>query len=48
VSAVMRRGAAQNTGKSLTHMCLVQEEYLQRKLKDLDIAFGKTALGFGY
>lgn len=41
VSAVMRRGAAQNTGKPLAHMCLAQEGCLQRKLKESDISFGR-------
>lgn len=48
VSAVMRGRAAQNRGKSFTHICLAQEEHLQRKLKKLAISFRKTALGFGY
>lgn len=34
--------------RQVTHMCLAQEGNLQRKLKELDISWGKTALGFGY
>lgn len=34
--------------RQVTRMCLAQEGYLQRKLKELDISFGKTALAFGY
>lgn len=34
--------------RQVTHMCLAQEGYLQRKLKELDTSLGKTALGFGY